>query len=135
MSTASTQPLAVAFVTVDGVDRGKFDVFEDIEISAEVQRHRDGGSTSESLLPMPSTIKPITVSRLYKAERDQALRPLKNRVGIAPVSVSFKDLDANMNPFGAADGPYTGVLSDLVIPGGDSTGTDKRMIKLTFEVS
>lgn len=135
MSNASTQPLAVAFVTVDSVDRGKWDVIEDIEISADIQRHRDGGSPNESLLPMPASTKTITVSRLYKAERDQPLRNLRTRVGHAPVSISVQDLDANFNAFGAIDGPYTGLLSDLVIPGADSSGTDKRMIKMSFEVS
>jgi hypothetical protein len=137
MSTASIQAHAVAYVTIDGVDRGKFDVFEDVETTADVIKHRDGGSPSQSLISVPSDTKTITVRRLYKAERDGLadIRGLRGKVGSAKVSVSFQDLDASFNAFGAVDGPYTGLLTGYKVSGGDSTGNDKRMLELSFEVS
>jgi len=76
----------------------------------------------------------FTVRRLYKAERDQALRKFRKRVGrAAPVVLGFQDMDADMNAYGAQE-TFTGLLAGFKVPDGDSSSNDKRFIEIKVEV-
>jgi hypothetical protein len=132
MSTASIQSQSIAHVTIAGVYYGKFDVHDPIEVKAEIIRHRDGGSPTETLIAVPPSTQPITVKRLYKAERDQALRALRTQIN-ADATLGLQDLDASMNAFGAVD-PVSGLFSGYKGPDGDSSGNEKRWVELTFEL-
>jgi hypothetical protein len=132
MSTASTQSQSIMHVTIAGVYYGKFDVHDPIEVKAEIIRHRDGGSPTEDLIASPPSTQPITVKRLYKAERDQPLRALRTQTG-ADATLGQQDLDVAMNAFGPIDA-VSGKFMGIKGGDGDSSGNDKRWIELSFEL-
>src|SRR4051812_21625847 len=134
MSIASLRVNAIAHVTIDGVYLGIFDVSDGAQTKADIVKHRDGGQQGQTLLPVPPDTDTLTVERLYKGERDQALRYLRKRVGPGAVDIGIQDLDADRNAYGATE-TFTGLLSSYQVTGADSSSTDKRMLQLAFEVN
>jgi hypothetical protein len=130
----SLQSNGLAHLHVNSVDFGIWDVSEGGETTAEVVKHRPGGSTTEKIYKAPRTHGPVTLRRVYENGRDQAIRAqLRPLVGNGDSVVGLQDLDANMNPFGTV-ATGTGVLSSLKPPERDSASNEKAMIEVIVEI-
>ena len=132
----SLQHRGVANVVLAGQNLGTFDVFEGGETSADATKHRFGGDEHPTSLGGPKETGNITVRRVYRNAKDQAIKPLcRAQVGNPDNAViGFQDLDDNQRAFGRPD-TYRGSLVRFKPPEQDSSSNDKKWIELEFEIS
>jgi hypothetical protein len=72
----------------------------------------------------------VTVSRLYRLDRDLALVPfIKSRVGKGVVTVSKQSLDVDGNPYGTPL-VYRGTLKQVTFPEPDSESSSPALLAL-----
>lgn len=131
----STQTHGFASLIAGGKNYGAFDVHEGGAVTAEVIRHRSGGSLNEETIGTPPTVEPITLRRLYKNARDQAAkRELQKLVGATGQAViGLQDTDERMQPFGSPD-KRTGTIASVKGPDRDSTSNDKAWLEIVVEL-
>lgn len=117
-------------VSLDGTSIGVFDKMTGGELDSEETKYKPGAMAPQVSLGGSVTVNNVTVSRLYRLDRDAALLPsLKSRVGRGIVRVSKQSLDVNGNPFGTPL-VYSGVLKQLTFPEPDSESSSAAMLAL-----
>lgn len=122
-------------VTIDGEDAGIWDKKEGGNQTAEVTKHRPGGSPSQTTaLPGPVAWEDVTVTRSYVGSRDKPIsRALIRRAGRAAMQVSIQDLDADLNVYGRIT-TITGTLMTVQEPNVDSDSSAVAMLGLVMSV-
>jgi hypothetical protein len=117
-------------VSVNGVSLGTFDKMSGGGYDSEETKYKPGGMAPEVSLGGSRTVGNVTVSRLFRLERDLALVPtLKAAVGTGQVTVTKQSLDRNRNPYGTPD-VYTGTLKAFNPPEPDSESNDAALFEL-----
>ena len=117
-------------VSIDGVALGVFDKLAGGGFDSEETKFKPGGMAPEISLGGSRTTGNITVSRLFRLDRDLPLVPmLKSKVGTGQVTVSKQSLDVNRNPYGNPD-VYTGTLKAFNPPEPDSESNSAALFAL-----
>jgi hypothetical protein len=117
-------------VSLDGVALGTFDKMSGGGYDSEETKYKPGGMAPEISLGGSRTVGNVTVSRLFRLERDLALVPtLKAAVGVGQVTVTRQSLDRNRNPYGSPD-VYTGILKAFNPPEPDSESNDAALFEM-----
>lgn len=132
---ASTGSHFRVYAVVDGVSLGAFDTKTGGEPTGEPAKRASATSPSKrASLGGPTDISDVTVSREFRYARDLAVwRSIRNRVNIAPASVTVQPLDAARRPYGAPD-IYTGTLIGATPIEVDTDSGDPAMWSLTIQV-
>lgn len=117
-------------VELDRSDLGTFDKLTGGEKDSEESKYRPGNMGEPISLGGYTSVGNVTVSRLYKLERDYPLTAnLLNRVGKGAVMVAKQSLDVDGNPYGKAI-IYRGILKAVTLPEHDSESSDAALIEL-----
>lgn len=117
-------------VSLDGNPLGVFDKMTGGEIDSEETKYKPGAMAPQVSLGGSVTVNNVTVSRLFRLDRDKALEAtLKSRVGKGAVKVSKQSLDADGNPFGTPL-VYSGTLKQLTFPEPDSESSAAALLAL-----
>lgn len=121
-------------VSVDGtpiVD--SFDKLTGGEKDSEETKYNPGGMAAPVSLGGKVMVGNVTVSRLYRLNRDHGLMPfLDSKVGKGGVTIVKQPLDINGAPFGKPI-VYSGTLKTLTFPEPDSESSDAALF--TMEIS
>lgn len=117
-------------VSVDGTALGTFDKMTGGELDSEETKYKPGGMVPQVSLGGSKTVNNVTVSRLFRLDRDLGLLPLlKSRVGKGVVYASKMSLDVDGNPYGTPL-VYNGTLKQVKFPEPDSESSSAAMIEL-----
>lgn len=117
-------------VSVGGDNLGVFSSLTGGNVTADEVKHRPGAMAPAESLGGPRSVENVTVSRLYKRDRDHAIvHDLANQVGRAEAVATKQPLDADGNAFGRPI-VYTGTLIGLAFPDADSESSDAAMLEL-----
>jgi hypothetical protein len=117
-------------VTVGGTDLGTFDKMSGGAMDSEESKYHPGGMAPQISLGGRTMVDNITVSRLYKLDRDRQLIPaLLAGVGKAEVTCNKQSLDINGHSFGSPI-TYTGILKRVGFPDVDSESNDAALFEL-----
>src|SRR5262245_345973 len=112
------------------IDLGIWDKMTGGEIDSEETKYKPGGMAPAISLGGSVNVGNVTISRLYKLERDHNLVPTyKGGVGKADVIVSKQPLDVDGNPFGSAV-VYVGKFKTLKLPDVDSESSDAALVEI-----
>lgn len=117
-------------LAIDGTNLGTWDKMTGGAIDSEELKYKPGAMAPHVSLGGSITVGNVTVSRLYRLDRDLALIPfLKSKVGRGDVTVSRQSLDVDGNGFGRPQ-VYTGKLKSLTFPEPDSESNAAALIAL-----
>lgn len=117
-------------VSVGDTDLGTFDKMSGGAMDSEEAKYYPGGMAQQISLGGRTTVDNITVSRLYKLDRDRQLVPaLVAGIGKASVVVNKQSLDVNGAKFGEPI-TWTGTLKRLAFPDADSESNDAALFEL-----
>lgn len=104
-------------------------------VDSDQYKYKPGGMQPQISLGGSRTIEDLTISRLYRHERDHVeLQRLINWTGRATVTVSQHVLDLDGNVFGSPI-VWVGLLKTCTPPAHDSESTDPAMIELVVSPS
>lgn len=131
------QANAIVTLIIDGVSYERWDVKSGGQTTAEITKHRPGGTVDEVQYDGLPTTEDVTLNRAYDRARDHVLLArLHNKVGNGEIMVSWQPTDGNMIP--TADDPITrpGKLAGApsLGPDYDSTSSDKQLITVTLSI-
>lgn len=119
-------------VSVDGINLGTFDKMTGGEVDSEEYKYKPGGMAPQVSLGGTRTTGNITVSRLYRLQRDHdRAQWLINRVGIAIGVISKQPLDVNGNAYGKPL-VYRATLKRCSFPEHDSESSNPGLLELEF---
>jgi hypothetical protein len=119
--------------SIDGQALGVFDKMTGGEIDSEETKYKQGGMVPPVALGGSINVGNVTISRLFRLDRDKALEPfLKARVGKGSVTIAKQSLDTDGNPFGSPT-VYRGTYKQLTFPEPDSESSAAAL--LAIEVS
>lgn len=119
-------------VVVGGRDLGVWSTFAGGENDADNQIDHPGGMAQQETYGGLATRGDITVTRVYKLERDHPLvKFLDQQAGIGRCVVTRTMLSPDRTPSGDPIG-FTGVLKTFTHPDSDSNSSDKKMVSLTI---
>jgi hypothetical protein len=122
-------------VSLDGNGLGTWDKMSGGEKDSEESKYRPGGMQATLSLGGYTTVGNVTVSRLFKLDRDYAqLSNLLDRVGRGAVVVTKQSLDTDGNPYGKPT-VYTGILKTVTPPEHDSESSDAALIEIEVSVA
>lgn len=123
-------------VAIDGVNYGTFDKMSGGDMDSEELKYKPGAMADEISLGGPITVANVTVSRLYKLNRDHVSVPAwKKAVGKGAAVITKQPLDVNKSPFGNPI-VYTGTLKMLKLPEPDSEGGGSAgLVEMEFTIS
>lgn len=117
-------------LVVEGVDYGVFDGHTGGAVDSEEVRHREGGMGAELSLGGFVSIENVTLTRLYKRERDHARYPeLVAQIGRGRATTVMQPLDPHRAAFGRPI-TYTGTLKRVSRPEHDSNSADGAMLEI-----
>jgi hypothetical protein len=117
-------------VSLDGTPLGTFDKMTGGEIDSEETKYKPGGMAPQVSLGGSVTVNNVTVSRLYRLDRDKAFESqLKSAVGKGAVKVTKQSLDVNGATFGSPL-VYSGTLKQLTFPEPDSESSAAALVAL-----
>lgn len=117
-------------VSIDGVTLGVFDKLSGGKYDSEETKYKPGGMAPQISLGGSKMVDNVTVSRLFRLDRDLPLVPtLKAKVGNGQVTISKQSLDTNRNPYGTPD-VYTGTLKSATFPEPDSESNNAALMEL-----
>lgn len=117
-------------VTIGDKDLGTFDKMTGGEIDSEETKYRPGAMGAPITLGGYVNTNNVTVSRLFKLDRDIVLVPfLRDQVGKGDAVVTKQSLDVNGNPFGTPL-VYKGKLKQFTPPEVDSESSDAALFEL-----
>jgi hypothetical protein len=117
-------------VSLDGNSLGVFDKMTGGEIDSEETKYKPGAMGPQVSLGGSVTVNNVTVSRLYRLDRDKAIEAtLKSRVGKGAVKVTKQSLDTDGNAFGTPL-VYSGVLKQVTFPEPDSESSAAALVAL-----
>lgn len=122
-------------VTVDSTDLGTFDAMSGGDATSEETKYREGGMAPEVSLGGSQSIDNVTVTRLYKPDRDHALYPwLVSRRGKGAAVVSRQPLDDDGNAFGSPT-VYRGKLLRVSSPEHDANSSEAATFELEISTN
>lgn len=132
---ASTAGHFTVSLTVDGKSFGVWDTATGGNVSAEVNKRRNGTSRGRrATLPGPRDYEDVSIAREFVYDRDhKAAAMLEALAGTGRAVVVRQPLDANRAPFGRPK-TYTGVLQAVAYPDSDSDSSDTAMLECTIVV-
>lgn len=117
-------------VTVGETDLGTFDKMTGGAVDSEESKYHPGAMGAQISLGGRTMVDNITVSRLYKLDRDRVLLAgLIAGIGKADVTVNKQSLDVNGHVFGEPV-TFTGTLKRLGFPDADSESNDAALFEL-----
>jgi hypothetical protein len=117
-------------VSLDGNSLGVFDKMTGGEIDSEETKYKPGAMGPQVSLGGSVTVNNVTVSRLYRLDRDKAIEAtLKSRVGKGQVKVTKQSLDVDGNAFGTPL-VYSGTFKQLTFPEPDSESSAAALVAL-----
>src|SRR3972149_1689660 len=112
------------------INFGVYDKKSGGAVDTDIYKYKPGGMAEQVSLGGSPNIDDITISRLYRHERDHSgLQRLINWVGRAKCTVSQHILDIDGNVFGSPI-VWIGILKTVTPPDHDSESTDPAMIEL-----
>lgn len=121
--------------SVDGQALGVFQSKSGGGGTSEETKTKEGGMTPEVALGGSQSIENVTVSRLYRADRDGAIYHwLYSRRGKGAAVVSQQSLDDDGNPFGPPH-VWSGVLMSVSSPEHDAESSDKSTFELEISTN
>lgn len=113
---------------------GIWDKFSGGEIDSDVTQYYPGGMAPPVSLGGRKTVGNVTVSRLYRLERDHdRIQMLVDSVGKSAMVVSKQPLDINSNVYGRPI-VYRGTLKRCTPPEVDSEASGAGMLELEMTV-
>lgn len=121
-----------ASVTFNGrtENLGTFDQMGGGEVDSSEKKFYPGGLQPQISLGGKKVVNNVTVSRLYKLERDHPLKGwLIAAVGKGTVVITKTSLDVDGNVFGSPL-VYNGTLKQITFPEPDSESDDAAMVEL-----
>lgn len=122
-------------VSISSTPLGTFDKLTGGEIDSEETKYKPGGMAQQISLGGSRTVNNVTVSRLFRLDRDLALVPrLKSAVGKESVKVSKQSLDRDGNPYGTPL-VYEGVLKQITFPEPDSESSAAAILALEISTA
>lgn len=122
-------------VTIDGTPTGIWDALSGGEADSEETKYRPGGGGAQVSLGGPTTLENLTLSRLFKLDRDlPKIKGWMAKRGKAPVVVTeqFLDRDGNVASTGLT---YRGVLKKVSPPEHDSESSDAAKVEIEVSVA
>lgn len=129
---------AIVSVEIDGESFGRWDVKTGGQTTADITKHRPGGSLHEEFLNGLPTADDITLDRVYDRARDHVLlNRLTGKVGTGEVMVVWQPTDGNMVPTADAPVRRAGRLAAApsLGPDYDSTSADAARIEITVALA
>lgn len=128
----TTQRFRVTLV-VDGVDWGVWDTKAGGKMVGNTQMYKPGGLGPQVALPGAPSVEAITLTRLYRLERDHdRIQKLYDGVGEARCVVKQLPIGPDGNAYGRPI-VWSGLLESVDPPGHDSMQNNPAMI--TVEIS
>lgn len=122
-------------VSIDELTLGTFDKLTGGMIDSSETKYKPGGMAPEISLGGSKTVENVTVTRLYKFDRDHPLiGTLVSKVGKGNTTITKQPLDVDGNVFGAPM-IYRGVLKSVTPPDHDSMGSDPGLLALEVSPS
>jgi hypothetical protein len=122
-------------VSIGSDPLGTFDKMTGGEIDSEETKYKPGGMSEQISLGGSRTVNNITVSRLFRLDRDLALvSRLKSAVGKESVKVSKQSLDRDGAPFGTPL-VYQGILKQITWPEPDSESSAAAILALEISTA
>jgi hypothetical protein len=119
-------------VSVDGVNLGVFDKWTGGEVDSEEYKYKPGAMAPTVSLGGSKSVGNITVSRLYRLNRDHdRAQWLLNRAGKADGVISRQPLDVDGNAYGKPI-VYRGKLKRVNFPEIDSESSNAGLLELEF---
>lgn len=104
--------------------------------TGNVSKDRDGGAINPDVMPGFVDIADLTVSRTWRPSRDRALaRKLKQQVNQLETTVRVQDLTPAKVVIPGSGETYTGLLTGVSTPDGDSNSSSPAEFTLTFSIS
>lgn len=137
MTGLAIESQSLTYVDIDAAnlgDIGVFDTRDGGELDSDVSRHKPA-ALPEEILAGTQTTGNITVSRVFRRERDRPLLgPLAKARGRATATITVQYVDRDENPYGNPV-VYTGLLKAATPPGQDSSSSDPASLELEFEIN
>jgi hypothetical protein len=121
-------------VTLNGVNEGVWDKKDGGEVDSEEFKYNPGGMVPPVSLGGRKNVGNVTLSRLFRLDRDQAnLQRYINNVGRGSIVIAQQPLDIDGNAYGA---PliYRGTLKRCTPPTVDSESSSPGMIELEVTI-
>jgi len=114
------------------IDFGVWDKKSGGAVDTDIYKYKPGGMGKQVSLGGSPTIEDVTVSRLYRHERDHSeIGRLFDWAGRARCTVSQHILDLDGNVYGAPI-VWVGLLKTTTPPDHDSESTDPAMVELVI---
>lgn len=111
-------------------DLGVFDKQSGGEVDSEETKYWPGGMLAQASLGGRRNVSNVTVSRLYRLDRDHSqVGWILAGIGKADVVVTKTSLDVDGNAY-ANPVVYTGKLKQLTLPEADSESSDAALFEL-----
>lgn len=118
--------------TKQTVDFGVWDKKTGGETDSDQYKYKPGSMAPQVSLGGTKTIGDLTISRLYRHERDHLrIQDLQSWCGRARCTVAQLPLDLDGNSFGDPI-TWTGILKTVTPPEHDSESTDPAMLELVI---
>ena len=122
-------------VRVDGID-GLFATKAGGNITAEVSKAFDGGSTTPDLISAPPSADNVTTGRTYEPERDAPIMArLRPMVGSFRTTLSVTPTDADLVAVAPPTTYSNALLVGLVEPEANAGSGDAAMFELEWAIS
>lgn len=119
-------------VTIAGLPTGTWDKLTGGNVTSEETKYRPGGMSPQVSLGGSTSTENITVSRLYKLERDHdRAHWLAGICGKAEAVAVKQPLDVDGNPWGQPI-VYSGILQEVHFPDHDSESNDAALLELVI---
>ncbi len=117
-------------ISLNGENLGVWDKKSGGAIDSDETKYNPGGMAPQVSLGGKKTVENVTVSRLYRLQRDHGhIQKLLNNVGRGAMVVVQQPLDVDGNPFGKPI-VYRGKLKKVTVPDVDSESNNPAMIEL-----
>lgn len=105
------------------------------EIQANIEKVYDGGARFPEVLPAPTEVGDLTVTRHYDPDIDgDPLIYYRDKVGTARFDVNVFTIDADGNQIGNTRSYANALLTNITEPEGDSSASAPATFALTFAI-
>lgn len=105
------------------------------EVQANIEKVYDGGARFPEVLPAPTEVGDLTVTRHYDPDIDgEPISYYRNKVGTARFDVNVFTIDTDGNQIGHTRSYANALLTNITEPEGDSSASAPATFALTFAI-